>query len=203
MEISFAIAGAVEAANADHINAMRMNHRHDLLNGLVGTSKRNFLMVQVRSISVPFFVVGVVRLRGQETPSPSGRSSHASRFRRSTNRIRIDRTANVSLCWPRFSLNGCLRTSRSGSLCVNQVSRATRKVPHLRWWFSILWMLISELNCIDRQALSTAARAFFAVQQYNGGFDSSLRRIITAILSPIKASGRLKSTVGWEQCPVR
>jgi len=64
MEISFAIAGAVEAANADHINAMRMNHRHDLLNGLVGTSKRNFLMVQVRSISVPFFVVGVVRLRG-------------------------------------------------------------------------------------------------------------------------------------------
>ncbi len=73
----------------------------------------------------------------------------------------------------------------------------TRKIPHLRWYIAVLLCLASELNYLDRQALSVLATQ---IQQDVGFTDTQYGQITSAFLVSYSVmylvSGRILDVIG-------
>ena len=72
-----------------------------------------------------------------------------------------------------------------------------RKIPHLRWYIAILLCFASELNYLDRQALSVLATQ---IQQDVGFTDAQYGQITSAFLMSYSVmylvSGRILDVIG-------
>lgn len=77
------------------------------------------------------------------------------------------------------------------------MSDAPRKIPHLRWYIAVLLCLASELNYLDRQALSVLATQ---IQKDVGFTDSQYGQITSAFLLSYSVmylvSGRILDVIG-------